>query len=137
MIFPPYLSKYFFAASLYRNIAFAIFFCSVRDFGQMGLLERYRTLCDAFTIPGILLLCVGGLTWASSLGALDGLAYVFHVMAKGLIPGKRLEMLKYSDYVMERREKESIGFGFLLISGAVVMAISIVFLILFYTLYSK
>ena len=113
-------------------------FLSLRDpFSTLSLVEKYRTLCDAFTIPGVLLLCVGGLSWASSLGALDGLAYVFHVLGKSLIPGKRIEIRKYSDYVLERREKESMGFGFLLISGAVVLGISLVFLILFYSVYGK
>jgi hypothetical protein len=80
---------------------------------------------------------VGGLSWASSQGALDGLGYVVHVLGKSLIPGKRMEILKYNEYVMEKREKTPVGFGFLFISGAVVMAISLVFLILFYSLYGK
>ena len=92
------------------------------DLQTLPLVERYRILCDAFTVPGVLLLCVGGLSWASSHGALDGLGYVLHVTVKGLIPGKRSEILRYKDYVEERRDKESIGFSFLLISGAVVLA---------------
>ena len=97
--------------------------------------EWMRMLCDAFTLPGVILLCVGGLVWASQEGALDGLGYVVSFAVKSLIPGKRSTIEKYADYVARRREKARGGFGFLLISGAIVMAIAMIFFALFYLTY--
>ena len=94
-----------------------------------------RALCDAFTLPGVILLCVGGLVWASNEGALDGIGYLVSYMTKALIPGKRKEIEKFADYVERKRAKRGGGFGFLLISGAVVLAIALVFLLLFYSAY--
>ena len=117
------------------TVVLAWLYIALRDFEGAVLVEKYRMLCDAFTVPGVLLLCVGGLVWASNLGALDGLSYVVSVAVKALIPGKRKEIEKYGDYVLRKREKPPVGCGFLLISGAVVMAIAMVFLALFYSLY--
>ena len=100
-----------------------------------GFVLWMRVLCDAFTMPAVILLCVGGLVWASNEGALDGVGYLVSYMTKALIPGKRKEIEKYADYVERKREKRGGGFGFLLISGAVVLAIALVFLALFYSAY--
>ena len=112
-------------------------YLGLRDFGQADLLEKYRMLCDAFTVPGVLLLCVGGLCWASTEGALDGIGYLLSFVGKTLIPGKRKDIEKYGDYVVRKRENRKMGFGFLLISGAIVLAVALVFMVLFYSLYSK
>lgn len=110
-------------------------YISLRTFPGETLAETFKVLCDALTIPGALLLAVGGLVWASNEGALDGLGYVLDVTWKALVPGKRSSMMKYAEYVQSKREKPVIGYGFLLISGAVVMAAALVFLVLFYTQY--
>lgn len=99
------------------------------------LAEQMRLLCDAFTIPAVMLLCLGGLVWASNEGALDGIGYVLSFTIKSLTPGKRGTIEKYADYVERKREKRGGGYGFLLISGAVVMAIALVFLGVFYLVY--
>jgi hypothetical protein len=100
------------------------------------LVEQYRILCDAFTVPGLLLIIFGSLLWVSNTGALDGLMYAVTTAVRFLIPGGRLKMEeKYGDYVERRREKPVRGYGFLLISGCVTMAISLVFMALFYAVY--
>lgn len=99
------------------------------------LAEQMRQLCDGFTLPAVILLCVGGLVWASNEGALDGIGYVLSFTIKSLTPGKRSTIEKYADYVARKREKRGGGYGFLLISGAVVMAVALVFLGLFYWFY--
>ena len=50
-------------------------YCVARDFSGLELVEKYRTLCDAFTIPGVLSLCVGVLIWASNDGIFYGLLW--------------------------------------------------------------
>ncbi len=107
-----------------------------RDFVGSALVDQFLILCDAFTIPGILLLMVGFLVWVSNEGALDGVTYAVRFAVFSLIPGRRLERdEKYSEYVERRRGKKVRGYGFLFVSGAVTLAISLVFMALFYALY--
>ena len=104
-----------------------------RDFAGAGNQERFRLLCDALTVPGVLLLCAGALVWVSGLGALDGLSYGLRLAFRALIPGKRLQKEEnYHDYVAARQEKRVKGYGFLLMTGAVTVALSLLFLGLYY-----
>ena len=116
-------------------LCLAVLYCVVRDFNQLTLAEKYRTLCDAFTIPGLLSLCVGVLLWASNDGVFYGLGYCLNVARKALIPGGRRKMEKYYDYVMRHKEKTVTGYGVLFVCGGVYMAVAMVFLVLFYRIY--
>ena len=116
-------------------LALAAVYCFTREFSQMDLAERYRTLCDAFTIPAVVALCGGFLVWASNDGAFYGLTYCVGIAWKVLLPGGRHKIEKYYDYVMRRKEKKITGFGFVFVVGGVCMAIALVFLILFYQVY--
>lgn len=110
-------------------------YISLRDFDGAKLVDKYRMLSDAFAVPGMLLLMFGCLIWISNLGALDGLAYAVSFAFRSLIPGGRYKDEKYADYVERKRENRVKGYGFLFASGGVTMAISIVFMVLFYSLY--
>ena len=112
-----------------------VFYCAVRDFSQMELVEKYRTLCDAFTIPGLLALCVGVLIWASNDGMFYGLSYCLNVAWRALIPGARYKFERYYDYVTRKKEKRIDGYGFLFLCGGVCMAVALVFMLLFYRIY--
>lgn len=127
------LAKYGGAAAFVWLMAWL--YISLRDFDGAKLVDQYRMLSDAFTVPGILLLMFGCLIWISNLGALDGLAYAVSFAVRSLIPGGRYRDEKYGDYVERKREKRVKGYGFLFISGSVTMAVAIVFMILFYSLY--
>lgn len=96
--------------------------------------DRYRLLCDAFTIPGMILLMLGLLVLVSGSSGLDGITYVLHWLRLTLIPfgGKQP---RYADHVQRRRERKKVHGGFLIISGCLFLAAAIVFLILFYSLY--
>lgn len=114
----------------------AIAYISLRDFAGAELMDKYLILCDAFTVPGMLLILFGGMMWASSQGALDGLTYVVRYALFSLIPGKRLERdEKYGDYLEHRMQNRVKGYGFLFISGLVTMAVALVFMAQFYYLY--
>ena len=97
-----------------------------RDFAAVGLAEKLAILCDAFTIPGVLLLGVGGLAFASSEGAMDGLTYALRRAVQMLIPGVQQSLQNYGDYVVERRAKRKGGFAFLLISGGISLAVALI-----------
>jgi hypothetical protein len=106
-----------------------------RDLAGAAQREQYKMLCDAFFIPGMLFLMVACLAWASTKGAMDGLAFLGSNLIRALIPGGRLRTSqKYYDYIQERqaRRKKVSSFLFLLVVGGVCMAVSVVFMILFY-----
>jgi len=111
-------------------IAFAALYCALRSFPQMPLPEKYRTLCDAFTVPGVLCLCLGALLWAGKHGAFSGIGYCLRVAGNALLPGRR-EQETYYDYVQRRRHKHPNG-GFLLATGAACMTVAVTFLAVYY-----
>ena len=125
------LTKYGLCALFVAVMAYA--YLLSRDFAGAGNRERYQLLCDALTVPGVLLVCAGALVWVSNLGALDGIFYGLRLAFRALIPGKRLQKEEnYQDFVAERQEKRVKGYGFLLITGAVTIAASLIFLGLYY-----
>ncbi len=117
---------------VYVFVAFRVDFS---DLSGVTLLDWYRMLCDAFTIPGLLMLMFALLLTISNEGALDGLGYVAVNGLKMLIPGAATKMERYLEYVERRRKNRAKGYGFLYVVGAVFLTIAAVFLLLFYTLY--
>ena len=112
----------------------------LRNFSSAATLaEKYRILSDAFSIPGILLMCFFGLIWVSSDGFFDGLGYTFSRIGGMFVPGMRAKHETYFDYKMRKRDKreerENGGFGFLFFVGLAFVLISVVFVILFETVY--
>lgn len=117
-------------------LGLAALYVGLRDFSLQSTMEKYRILCDAFTIPGLVLVMLGALMAVSNEGALDGVAYVLSYAVKILIPGKRHEHEKYYDYVERKRQQGRVkGYGFLFVVGGISLAIAIIFMILFYRLY--
>lgn len=104
-------------------------YIAMRDFAGAELWEKMVMICDALTIPGLLLLMVGALIWAANTGALDGITYAVSFAFRSLIPGGRHKDERYADYVERQREKRVKGYGFLLITGGITMAVAIVFMI--------
>ena len=92
-------------------LGLAVLYCGLRDFAGMTLVEKYRTLCDGFTIPGLVALCVGALIWVGNDGFFYGLGYCLDVARKALLPGGRRKMEKYYDYVERHRQKKLTGYG--------------------------
>ena len=106
-----------------------------REFPTAEASENFRMLSDAATIPGLLFTMFGALIWAASLGSMDGLAYGLGYALHALIPGARnVKEETYADYVAKRREKyaNSRGYGFLLVTGLIFLAIAGIFIALFY-----
>lgn len=107
-----------------------------RDFAAAELVDKFRYLADAFTIPGLLLIMAGCLVWAESEGALDGISYAARMAFKSLIPAGRAGAdEKYGDYVARKRANKVKGYSFLFIAGAVSMVVAVIFMVLFYSLY--
>ena len=121
--------------SLLVGLAMAAFILYDRDLLQLPLVDQYRILCDAFTVPGILMILSGALLWVSGEGALDGIGYVFSYAFHALLPGSEHKGERYSDYKERKHKGKPSGYGFLFLVGLVFMAVALVFYGLFYTVY--
>lgn len=111
----------------------------LRDFWSIDTpVEQYRALSDAFSIPGVLLVMVCALVWISTTGFFDGLAYSFLRVGGMLIPffKKGKEHQTYYDYKMSKKDKEVKGYSFLFFVGITFIAVSLVFIALFYSVYT-
>lgn len=107
---------------------------SAQGYGQaVSLVEKYRILCDAFTVPGAMLLLTGALVMVSNAGAFDGIAYAAKVIGHRIATFGRGRDATYHDYMEEvRSRKRAAGFGFIPVTGLAFMAAALVFLALFY-----
>ena len=116
-------------------LAIGVYYLAGRDFLAQDLQNRYRLLSDAFSLPGLLCLFSGVGIWLSNEGAFNGLTWVVTYTIKSLIPIARDTRESYGDYVVRQRGKQVSGFGFLIIVGIVMIAISLIFLYLFNSMY--
>lgn len=98
------------------------------------LVDKYRILSDAFTIPGVVFILVGCLVFLSNQGSLTAIGYMMKRFFKMLNPIGNKNIERYSDYV-ENRSKVT-GYAFLFYTGILFSAVSIVFMILFYSVYN-
>lgn len=129
-----------YAVALILGGAMAYFVASNYGFAEAETnVARYRILCDACTIPGVTLVCLGALSWIARQGTFDGLTYAVRFLFHWI--HRETRHLRFYDYVEERREKraekEKNSFLFLIISGAVFLLAAGVFMALFYSVYQK
>ena len=106
-------------------------YCSSRDLFAMEGAELWRTLCDAFTIPGLTFIMVGFLVMIANEGFFDMFGYAFGKALNMFIPGRAYDGEKYYDYVQRKKDKRATGFGFLFVVGGVLMAFALLFMFLF------
>lgn len=105
-----------------------------------SLAEKYRILSDAFSVPGVLLVCFFGLLWVSSYGFFDGLKYMFGRIGNMFVPGKIPKHETYYDYKMRRREKreeneDQGSLSFLLFVGLGLLLVAVIFVVLYESAY--
>ena len=96
-------------------------------------MERYLILANAFTIPGVILMCVGALSWVSQEGVFDSLAYAGRALLRMF--HREREHIRYYDYVVERREKRAEKRSnklVLFLSGLFYFAFAMLFTYLYY-----
>lgn len=125
--------------SIGLSVALAYLYVALRidlhNLSAVPKVELYLTLCDAFSVPGLLMLMSGLLMTVSNQGAMDGLGYVAVNGLKMLIPGAGQKMETFKDYLERRRANRVKGYGFLYVTAALCLAIAGVFMILFYRVY--
>lgn len=104
-------------------------------FETVSKMQRYRILCDAFTIPGVVLIMFSALLLISNLGGLDGIGYSLKRMFKMLNPFAKKDMERYAEYIENRKRNRIKGYSFILISGLIFMAVALYFMFKFYSIY--
>lgn len=111
-------------------------YATSNELWSLGRMEQYRVLCDAFTIPGVVMLMAGLLVTLAGMGSLDGVGYALSKFFQSFIPGTTHKDERYSDYVERKHGKgPSKGHYFLYVIGLLWFAVGMVFYYLFYTLY--
>lgn len=99
----------------------------------MPQLQQYRLLCDAFTIPGVILVMVGFLVMIANAGNFLGLGYAAKHAVKMLIPFGNKKDERYYDYYQRKQQQGKVkGYGFIFVTGLIFMAVAMVFFTLFY-----
>lgn len=101
--------------------------------GELSSLDLSKALCDAFFVPGILVISVAALMFVSGEGALDGLKWGLSNVVKALIPGGRFGTPeKYGDYVMRKRgERKKGNLGAMFLAGGVFVLASVICLMVY------
>lgn len=94
-------------------------------------LDQLRLLCDAFMVPGLLLILSGLMVTVTNEGSLDGVTYLGHYLYHMFVPGKRASTQRYADSVETKRGKRIHGYGFLYFVGIGFLAVGAVFYVLY------
>ena len=124
-------------------IATGVIFLSLwlRDFLDPSMhfdkMTTYRYLADAFTVPGVVYVCIGLLIIFAQHGAFDGIGYALRRAARFLLPFIFRKDVTYSEYLEERRAKQkTVRVLSLFIVGVALIIVAVVFIILFYKHYN-
>ncbi|MFR1554807.1 MAG: DUF3899 domain-containing protein, partial [Coriobacteriales bacterium] len=91
------LVKYLIAFAVGGAMTLGVLF-SQGYFHQTELLQKYKNLCDAFTIPGVVLMLVTALLAVSNGGIFDGLSYSLGRLFRMLIPFMNKSDETYAEY---------------------------------------
>ncbi len=122
-------------AVLFGAVLVAIYLLLRNFTGTEPPAERYRMICDAFTIPGMLLILSAALVALANEGSFTGIGYAVKSLFDRLIPGMGLRKQEtYGEYY-ERHYKKIKGYGFLIQVGLAFMVVALIFFVLFYCTY--
>ena len=102
-------------------------------FAQTAPVAIFHILCDAFFVAGVVIFAAGVLVFSSNEGTFDIFVYGLSSFVDMFRKKSQKKYDTFFDY-RESHEDVKLPFGFLLITGAVFIAISLVMLY-FYNLY--
>lgn len=99
--------------------------------------DIYQALCDAFCVPGVILMLFGLLFRIAGEGTFDGLGYAFKRTVEALLPFYRKKGApeKYSEYKERKNSGRTHKFSlmYVVVTGLVFFVISLIFLALYYS----
>ena len=109
--------------------AFVIAVCN-HIFLANEFVDVVEILIDAFFVPGILLFCFGMLVLATNGGTFDMLTYgMMRFVSLFKKDHNDIKYKTYHEYTLAKHE-ENRPFGFLVIVGLILIAISVVFILI-------
>ncbi len=90
-------------------------------------------ISDAFFIPGVLLLCIGLIVYASNEGLFLSISYGFKAIGRTITAKKDEKLMneKYHEYYARQIQKKSKCKHFLIV-GAVFVVVSLLFVIIYF-----
>ena len=92
--------------------------------------DALRIICDAFFVPGALLLMYGGLRWTYNGGVMDGLGYSAKLMINRMRPHYEEHRQSFAQYREKRESKAQPAFP-LVASGLILTAVAVVLYIIY------
>lgn len=127
----PKFKKFIFPISF--GIALFIITLFVKDiFAAKNAKEVFKFLCDAATMPTVLLFCLWGLTFSANKGTFDGLAFSMRSLFGALIPGYALKKgTNFGDYKIEKEKNRKPVANTFLITSSVFFVLMILFLVIY------
>ena len=91
-----------------------------------------KALCGGFFVSGVLIACFGGLVFASNGGVFDMITYgvknLFWLFKKNPADRKYKDFYEYRDAMKEKKR----SYGYMVIVGLAYIAVSLIFLALYY-----
>ena len=123
--------RYSIASAVGLALAFVIL-CFKNIFSQTDAVKVFQILCDAFFVTGICFACIGVIMLAGNGGAFDMLGYAFVMLFDAL--RKDISKRKYKDFYEYRQAKKEKKRNvlYMFVVGGAFIAISVIFLILYY-----
>lgn len=100
-------------------------------FAQTAPVEVFHILCDAFFAVGIVIFAAGVLVFSSNEGTFDIFVYGISSFVDMFRKKSQKKYNTFYDY-RESREDLKLPFGFLMLTGAVFIAVSLVMLYLYH-----
>ncbi len=97
---------------------------------QTEAVAVYHILCDAFFAVGVIILCIGLLIFSSNEGTFDILVYGVSTFVGMFKKNYEKKYDTFYDYRADREDKK-IKFGYLLICGLILLAVSMVMYLLY------
>lgn len=97
--------------------------------------ERYRLLCDGFTVAGVILVAASGLVLVYNMGLFTGLTYGLRGLKDIFLPFLQNEYVPYREYKKQKAEKKVKNYSFIFFTGLAFLAIAIYFYVRFYGVY--
>ncbi len=96
-------------------------------FAQTETAKIFHILCDAFFVPGVLLVCIGLLIFSTNEGTFDGLTYAVKSFVNMFRKSSLRKYDTYYDYKASRKNRDT-KFGYLIYCGLFLIAVSLVML---------
>lgn len=112
--------------------AAVVWIALTRDMSEGGLRGIFRAWSDGFFLPGVLLIFAGLLIALANEGSFNGISYVLRNVVGRLVPGNRIPYESYKEYTQRKSDNKTTGYSFVFVLGAVCVAVSLVFLWLYY-----